>query len=360
MKHISFPSIEQYRNVVHNVIYNATYVGKDQNGNVVHDSTRPLPTLTFQGTVKCHGTNAAVAVDAGGNMWCQSRENIITVEKDNAGFAMFVQAHKPVFERLLHHAIATADGLKSDETILIFGEFAGGNIQKNVALTQLPKTFIVFGIAHVDANNQRRWFTDLEITEVMFENTILNVFHIYQFPHYTIDIDFNRPHDVQNVLSDMTLDVERECPVGKQLGATAEKGSTTGEGIVWRCINEGYRDSGYWFKVKGAAHSAKTKVKTLAQVDVQRIDSINELGATLTPIWRLEQMFQQTFDTLNGGNPDIKGTGLFIKNVMSDVLKEEIDTIAASGFTTKEITGPISRIARDYLMDQLNASVGLN
>lgn len=354
MRHISFPSIEQYRNIVHNVTYSATYVGNDENGNAVHDSTRPLPTLTFQGTVKLHGTNSAIAMDSNGVTWAQSRENIITVEKDNAGFAMFAYAHAALFKDMFSQAHKIKP-LVDDQVTLIFGEWAGSNIQKNVALTQLPKMFVVFGIARVESDGQREWFTDIEIKQVFADTLVTadNVFHIYQFPHYTIDIDFNRPHDAQNVLSDITLKVEEECPVGKQLGATLEKGTLCGEGVVWKCTTEGYLNSGYWFKVKGSLHSAKTKVKTLAQVNVQRIDDINELGVVLTPTWRLDQMFQQTFDTLNGGKPDIKGTGLFIKNVTSDVLKEELDTIAASGVTTKEITGPISKIARDYLMNQL-------
>jgi hypothetical protein len=64
-------------------------------------------------------------------------------------------------------------------------------------------------------------------------------------------------------------------------------------------------------------------------------------------------MMQQTFDTLNGGLLDIKKMGDFIKAVMADVLKEDLDIIAASGFTTKDITGSIGNIARKYLMTQL-------
>jgi len=36
---------------------------------------------------------------------------------------------------------------------------------------------------------------------------------------------------------------------------------------------------------------------------------------------------------------------------MVDILKEESQTIAASGFTTKDITGAISKITRDYLLN---------
>ncbi len=93
-----------------------------------------------------------------------------------------------------------------------------------------------------------------------------------------------------------------------------------------------------------------SKVKTLAPVDVERYNTLQELATSLATEPRLEQMAQQTFDLLNGGEVDIKRMGDFIKAVMKDILKEEIDSVAASGFTTKEISGPISKISRDYIM----------
>jgi hypothetical protein len=359
---IKFPSIEQYRNVVHNVTSRTRYVGKDADGNAMYDGTRTLPTLKFQGTVKLHGTNAGVACDAQGKVWCQSRENIITPQSDNAGFAMFAHANKDWFNMLFAQA-CLAKYLSGDQAMLIFGEWCGAGIQKKVGLTQLPKMFVIFGMARVDEEGNKEWFLPGEVTAVfnraqdMAPDTIPgNVFNIYEFPTYDIEIDFNRPHEAQNRLVDMTIAVETECPVAKQMGASTDKGPIIGEGIVWKCITPGYEDSGNWFKVKGEAHKAdKTKTKVLTSVDIERVDAINALAEEVTPEWRLEQMYQQTFNTLNGGLPDIKGMGGFIKAVMTDVLKEELDTIAASGFTTKDITGAISKIARDYLMKQLTS-----
>lgn len=357
---IKFPSIEQYRNVVHNITSRTRYVGKDANGEPIYDVDRVLPSLPFQGTVKLHGTNAGIACDKWGNAWCQSRENIITPQADNAGFAMFVHANREWFDQLFAQA-CLAKALTDDQSMLVFGEWCGAGIQKKVGLTQLPKMFVIFGIARVDGEGNKEWFLPGEITAVFNRAQDVapdiipgNVFTIYEFPTYVIQIDFNRPHEAQNRLVEMTIAVENECPVAKQLGATTDKGPIIGEGIVWKCTAAGYEDSGNWFKVKGEAHKAdKTKTKVLSEVDVERIDTINALAIDLTPEWRLEQMFQETFNTLNGGLPDIKKTGDYIKAVMQDVLKEELDVIAQSGFTTRDITGPISKIARDYLMKEL-------
>lgn len=82
---IKFPSIGQYRNVIHTITHRATYIGKGEDGGALYDPSLPCPTLKFQGTIKLHGTNAAIARDQAGEVWCQSRENIITPQSDNAG-----------------------------------------------------------------------------------------------------------------------------------------------------------------------------------------------------------------------------------------------------------------------------------
>ena len=206
--------------------------------------------------------------------------------------------------------------------------------------------FVVFGIATVDETNNKNWLAKQQLINAIPKN-LDNMHCIYDFPHYYLEIDFNKPEESQNKLIDLTLAVEEQCPVGNQLGAVG-----IGEGIVWRCITPGFEDSGFWFKVKGDKHS-KSHARTLATVDVERIHNIQQLVEKLVPQWRLEQMLAKTFGTLNGGKLEISGMGNFIKNTMSDILKEEIDTLAASGFTTKDITSHVSKICRSYLTEQL-------
>ena len=99
-KMVKFPSIEQFRTVVSNVNRHFNFVGLDENGDAIYDPTLPKPVITFKGTVKLHGTNAGVSFNNIGRLWAQSRENIITVEKDNAGFAFFVESNKEIFEQI--------------------------------------------------------------------------------------------------------------------------------------------------------------------------------------------------------------------------------------------------------------------
>jgi|SRR5579862_6694271 len=138
MKHIAFPSIEQFRNVVKEVQLRSEFVGKDNDDEPIYDESRPKPVLTFSGTVKLHGTNAGVSFnDDTGEMWFQSRENIITPEKDNAGFANWANSKREVFKKFFNRFsffVAFRDGnhddKPGDKIFTIFGEWAGGGFRR--------------------------------------------------------------------------------------------------------------------------------------------------------------------------------------------------------------------------------------
>jgi hypothetical protein len=279
---------------------------------------------------------------------------------DNAGFATWVHSQRELFDWMFSYLKAVLNPT-DDQAIMIFGEWCGGSIQKSVGLNQLPKMFVVFNIAVVDAEGEKVWH-GRHLIPALFDEIELQgkaipaLKNTYQFETFGIEIDFARAYAAQEPLAAMTLEVEKVCPVAKALGAVPnDKGIIVGEGIVWICTHPDYQDSSYWFKVKGDEHAPKTKVKTLAAADVVRLDSINELADLLCPTWRLEQMYEQTFNTLNGGKPDIKRTGEFIRAMMADIVKECSDDVAASGFTMKDISGRVSKHARDYLINQLNA-----
>src|ERR1035438_4920049 len=132
-KHIEFPSIGQYRELVSNINRNHNFVGLDEKGEAIYDVTKPKPTLVFKGTVKLHGTNFGVCLNDVDGMWCQSRENIITSQKDNAGSAFFVESHSVAFINLFGEIRHKFNIDTSTHTICLYFEWAGKGIQKNVA-----------------------------------------------------------------------------------------------------------------------------------------------------------------------------------------------------------------------------------
>jgi hypothetical protein len=129
-----------------------------------------------------------------------------------------------------------------------------------------------------------------------------------------------------------------------------------GEGIVWSTTLNG---NVHRFKVKGELHAGKSKVKTLKPVDDARVQKCIDLAEKVTPAWRLEQMLNETFDTLNGGTYDVKDTGKYIKSVMADIVKEELQTISDEGLELKDITKYISEISKKFFFQRLNEKVGL-
>ena len=343
---IKFPSIEQFRSVVANVNRRYNFVGLDENGEAIYDPSLPKPVLTFKGTVKLHGTNAGVSFNEGG-YWAQSRENIITPEKDNAGFAFFVESKKEVFKKFVDQILSANLFDIHDHTVTIYGEWCGGNIQKGVAITNLPKSFFIFGVKvtpHTSSEEELKQKPAYWIPSHYLKSPEDNIYNIEDFQTWTLDIDFNMPQLVQNKLSDLTIAVEEECPVGKAFGF-----SGIGEGIVWSCEYQGVV---HRFKVKGELHAGKSKVKTLNKFDDEKVRKTLELAEKVTPTWRLAQMLETSCDFMNGGTLDRSKLGEFIKLVMADIIKEDMDLLVEAGLEPKDIGKYVSDIARRYFFDQ--------
>jgi hypothetical protein len=338
-KMIKFPSIEQFRTVVSNINRHYNFKGLDENGEAIYDPSMPKPKLTFKGTVKLHGTNAAVSYNTKGDLWYQSRENIITPEKDNAGFAFFAESNRDVFLDLMLEIAENENINRNENTITIYGEWCGGNIQKGVAITNLPKSFFIFGVKitpHTETEEELKANPAYWVDYSYLESTDNKIYNINNFTTYTIDIDFNMPQLVQNQLSEMTIDVENECPVAKSFGF-----SGIGEGIVWSTEVNGVV---HRFKVKGEKHSS-SKVKTLAAVDVEKLESIQKFVDYAVTESRFNQALENVFP--NQEPIDTKKLGEVIRWVVNDVIKEEMDTMVENSIEPKEVNKYISVKTRD-------------
>lgn len=353
MSCISFPSIVQYRQVIRHIQDRCKY----------HNI--PLPTLTFQGTVKLHGTNAGVVLLPSNEIQVQSRERVITPLDDNAGFAMFVEKNKIYFKRLLDAFLGYCDcDLFSDRaSIQIYGEFCGGSIQKGIGLSYLPKKFVIFSVRISENAESTEWLSPSTVCGIFDSIKAPDDIHlITDFPTFYSSINFNTPEQYQNTLGELTQAVEKDCPVARYF-LKDTKDVLTGEGIVWECISEynsGYNlpftTKGLRFKVKGEKHSS-SKVKTLAPVDIEKVNSINEFVSVVLTDSRLNQ----GLDNLKEHSKDLseRSTGDYIKWVVGDVLKEELDVIAASGWPARDITSALSKGAREFYFKHLNTQAGI-
>lgn len=334
--YIKYPSIGQYRNTVKTVMQSAQYVRTEDDGMVIVNRNAELPTIRFTGTVKCHGTNAGVTYRKDQDkIYPQKRTGNCSVEKDNMGFAFFVKQREEWFTTILKSL--------GGEVCTIYGEFCGGNIQKGVAITGLPKMFIIFGLKIDD-----QWYS---VDQVTSGNLLLpeDVYLIDMFKTFKMDIDFNKAGEYTTQLSELTNEVEKACPVGKQFGV-----SGTGEGIVWTGF---YKNQRLQFKVKGDKHSS-SKVKKLASVDVEKLKSICEFTDYVVTENRLNQAIEQVFTT-EGITPTIQGMGSLIRWVFNDIVKEELDTLTDNNLEPKDIGSGVSHKVRPWFQNYLDEQVGI-
>lgn len=307
MRLIKYPSIEQFRSIVKKVRESTEYQGKDSEGKPIYNKNVEYPTLRFFASTKIHGTNASICKDfSTDEVWCQSRENIITPLKDNAGFATFIDKNQDILKIF---DIIKGELDLTDETVVVYGEWAGKGIQKGEAVSEIEKSFYIFEI-RVIKDDISKWYSSYYFTKTIphgeipaFRDIHPNVYTIDDFGLWVIDIDFNNPESIQNDLIKLTLEIEETCPVGKYFGING-----VGEGIV---LTSYFNGDVIRFKSKGEKHSS-SKVKVLNSVDTEKLNSISEFVDYAVTENRLLQGIEQVF-TQNSIEPDIKKTREFVR-----------------------------------------------
>ncbi|AEP29921.1 RNA ligase family protein [Brumicola nitratireducens] len=315
-----FPKIGQFRNVVKDI------------RDIAESST--ITHLSFIGTVKLHGTNAAISYSVQKDkVYYQSRSRLIQPLNDNAGFATWAESIETDWHYFLQDI---ADG----KDVIVYGEWCGGNIQRGVALTNMPKMFVMFA---AEIEGKHIPLSSLHLSSDshgLLERA--DVFFIDDFPVYEETVDLQMPENSINRLTELTLAVEDQCPVAHALGVTG-----VGEGIVWRCTHPSHTD--LLFKVKGEKHSV-SKVKTLAAVDPEKLNSMREFVEYAVTENRLNQGVEVL-------GLDQKNVGNFIGWVSKDVWTEEQDVLEANNLTMRDVGKFIANKARHFYLTKLNNEV---
>ena len=337
MKHYSFPKIRQYHQVLLDLKLHHQYVGKDEKGDPIFDSTKELPILEFVGRVKLHGSNGAICFSPDGSFYCQSRENIIDEIKDNAGFAHWVneEGHK------IWGNVKQLDLLRSHlvKHIVIFGEWAGGSIQKGVAMNELSKRFVIFGLKVIYEDDTTEWL-DSSLIDEMPE---INVYNIARIPTYDVEVDLARPDKAIEKMIQMVEEVENECPFAKSFGV-----SGVGEGLVFQ--ERGEYGFGNSYKVKGEKHQ-KSKIKKLPTVDVVKMDNLQQAVETHIHEDRLQQIYDKIILTEADKVP--QKIGEFVQGCISDVWEEESDSLRASDISRTDFGKASSRKCASWFQNKL-------
>ena len=149
-------------------------------------------------------------------------------------------------------------------------------------------------------------------------------------------------------MAELVKNVEDNCPVGAAMGVDG-----IGEGIVWRCVTPSWESSKYWFKTKGDKHKV-TKEKKKIPVDVEKAASIDDfVTRTVTETRCIQSINDQNLELTR------KSTGAFLKWLGQDIIKEDKDTLEASGLSWKEVAGAVNKIAKNWFFDYVDHEAGL-
>lgn len=308
----------------------------DDNGQPIYQET-VKPVLTFTATTKLHGTNAGVCYTPEKGVVAQKRSSLLPKDALGAhfGFNQFVLVEKKEFFEDLMVTLHKRYCLKGEQ-ITLYGEWAGQGIQKSVGISELPKGFYIFDCKVYNPLTDTQFW--IEVSNIKVDES--KIFNIIDFPTWSLDIDFNKPAMFQNNLVDITEKIEAECPVSKSLGID----NGVGEGAVWTCY---WKEEKYIFKVKGEKHSV-SKVKKLASIDPEVLNSIHEfVDYSCTPN-RIEQGIQETEATEKKDMPNL------LRWVANDIITEETDTLVSNGLEWKQVAKEVSNRVRQYYFTKLD------
>jgi len=344
---------EGYLNIINTVKHKTWFKGVE-NGFVIYDETIPLPVITFMCTVKAHGTNAGLGYNPlTKEIKTLSKNAVLDGWTGHMGFSEWVYANLEYFTEYFE-SIQNDNQFSEIEydEIVLYGEWAGGNIQAKVAINGLPKFFMAYSICLIKDGKtvgepyKRIWVTD-EIETLLPFNESIRCFNTYCFDTYKVTIDFNDAKAGQIALDTIVEDVENECPIGRYFGI-----SGIGEGIVCTAM---YKDEFLIFKSKGEEHkNTKGKEKTFNPIEIEKLNSIKEFVEYAVT---KNRVIQAITTICEDRQPTMKDTGDIVKWVIQDVFKEEMDALVANKLEGGDVKNQIGKetvaIFKAYLHENI-------
>jgi hypothetical protein len=332
MQHIKWPGIGLF----HNVRKNTTkYIEETTGSNRIVD---------YKCKTKLHGSNASLVFTEDG-IAAQSRNRILTPDRDNAGFAMWA-LRADSFWKDVHK--------RYNKDLVVFGEYIGPKIQRGMASNQISKpVFAIFAVHGIDLEGDIKYpdFTvePDEIRKIVPEDKDLGIYIIPWLEGEDLTIDWSLSGD--NLLplvekaNKVVERVERCDPFIKDnFGIEG-----LGEGVVYYPMSHPgrYYFGNLAFKAKGEGHKTVQTAKSVqVSISPETVDSINKFVDLTVTEARLEQGARE----ISGGELsfDIKKTGRFIGWICGDIAKECKTELAASKLSWKPVGKAISTKAREW------------
>lgn len=318
--------------------------------------------VRYLAKVKLDGTNAAVIISPNSSVnpiaapkaevLAQSRTKIITPSDDNMGFARWVKSQEEAWSKLA----------QKDVELIIFGEWAGIGIQKNVAISQISsKIFAVFCLIFKDHKTGNVW---LESDPASIKKMVYGVPNVYVLPwfkqgeeNFTTTIDWlGTPEQLQPELDRINtavLEVENCDPWVKENFQV----EGIGEGLVFYPLvgdvpNMWQTFSDWLFKAKGEKHKT-VKQSAPAQLDPETASSVKGFADLVLTEARLEQGAKAVSGDVV--TYDMKLIGKFLDWVSKDVKKETTAELEASKLTWEQVNKVVANQARQWYLAKSKA-----
>lgn len=308
-----------------------------------------IKSAQFVQTTKLHGTNASIVYDINAqDIYTQSRNKVNHGKDSHMGFSAYVEQNKEQIIKWFKSLVGCAT-FTDESHIVVYGEWVGPGIQKNVAFNQLEeKVFVVFDIKLIvnsDNDHEENIYTDFPIFS---SSTSSPWYSILDFPYKLVTVDFQ---DLETSYLDLEKQAETvavECPVGKQLGVTGK-----GEGHVYIHIGQevGIPTK---FKVKGKEHQNKKQVSF--DVSNKEYNEAKVFAESVTSITRLEQGIQY-LEEFDHPVTEMSSLKFLIPWVIKDIHDEEdIPENISVNFLNKEI----ANITRNFFDEFINTTLFVN
>lgn len=261
----------------------------------------------------------------------QGRNQLLTPDDDNMGFAAWVVDNHAAFESATR-----------DRHLVLYGEWCGSGIQKGVAISGIGrKVFAVFaaqlGDHHVET-------AELIIEPERIAKLVPEHPDVFVLPWYgeAVQIDFANLDAAADVLNAAVSEVETNDPWVREVFDV----EGTGEGLVlYPQIESSDRDeiTALMFKAKGEKHRVRKSHKAV-EIDPETLASVEAFVSTFVTDARLEQGLSEACPD----EPTMRDIGAFLKWVSADVRKESSDDLEAAGLTWKEVAKPVTNAAKKW------------
>ncbi|KAL8659669.1 MAG: hypothetical protein Q9226_000294 [Calogaya cf. arnoldii] len=301
------------------------------------------------GIVKLHGAHVDWVVSQDNNIRVQSRNMLeLTVKNDNYGFAAFSNPIHEIILRLKEDIVRRYTQLNPDlpvdpnHPVIISGEWCGQGVQKGVAVSQLPRHFVIISIRVNDT-----WVSETQYADIHDEAN--GIYHIGKAGSYRLDLDTEDIDPTEAAIQALVTEVEKTCPYGLTRGVTGR-----GEGIVWKARDH-MDNPEMWFKYKGdstavshnwekvkGSKSGKAGEKAVAADGRERE---YQFAMSVVTERRLEQGLEYLAET---GTARKSGLGKFLGWVTNDVLVEEKREMAEMNIGQGRLKPAVRLIAKTW------------